>query len=191
MVRLTLTNGGKNPSPPISRLQPLVLVRQTDGEEVRTRTVFGGQNEPVYPPHAFREETLRLYPGGGMYAESGWDGRSSNKEMPLVITSVGRCGVVTALEWSGTWRQEVANRRGQLRIEAGLPLRGLVLEPGESLDLPAAHCVFFEGALEAGTNALRRYVRDCICPRLDGAPVTPPGELQPLVRPGARTSTRR
>ncbi len=174
VLRLNLTNGGKHACPAVTRLQPLVLVRRTDGAEVRTRTVFGGQNEPVYPPHAFREETLRLWPGGGMYAESGWDGRSSNKELPLVMTSVGPRGVVTALEWSGTWRQEVANRRGQLRIEAGLPVRGLVLEPGESLDLPAAHCVFFEGPLEAGTNALRRYVRDCVCPRLGGAPLAPP-----------------
>jgi alpha-galactosidase len=173
VLRMALTNESNAPSPAVTRLQPLVLTRQTGDAEVRTRTVFGGQNEPVYPPHAFREETLRLWPGGGMYAESGWDGRSSNKEMPFIMTSAGRCGVVTALEWSGTWRQEVSVNGGRLTIEAGLPVRGLVIAPGEALDLPAAHCIFFEGGPEAGTNALRRYLRDCVCPKLDGVQALP------------------
>ena len=138
------------------------------------RTVGGGHNEKLYPPHAFRLDTLRLDPGEFDWTENGWDGRSSNKDMPMLLGTVGQDALVGALEWSGYWWGSIA--RGSLQdytLQIKVPISGIRLKPGERLTLPAAHYVFASGALNGATNAFRRYLNRHILPTLAGRPMQP------------------
>jgi alpha-galactosidase len=145
------------------------------------RSVGGGQFHGFYPPGAYRENEVVFRQGvGDRYRiESGADGRSSNRDLPFLQMTVGgavNAGLVVSLEWSGLWFQEIGfDGWGSLLVlEAGIPVEGLVLGPGERLPLPEVHLIAFEGDQDAGGNACRRYVYDRISPKLGGRPVLSP-----------------
>ncbi|NIM69380.1 MAG: hypothetical protein GTO48_02735, partial [Xanthomonadales bacterium] len=74
---------------------------------------------------------------------SGYDGRSSNESLPLLAVEDGARAVVVAMEWSGMWYLDLFGGEGShSRLRGGVPVEGLVLEPGEELPLPTAHYVF-------------------------------------------------
>ena len=52
-------------------------------------------------------------------------------------------------------------------------IRDLVLNPGESLDLPVVHLGFFEKGFESGSNTLRRYIHQRLTPQYRGKPTLP------------------
>jgi len=101
-------------------------------------------------------------------------------------------GFFFAMEWSGQWEGSVRHvgsvsddgmwlqhvqyqpPPNDLAIKVGPKVANLVLAPKESLDMPRVHIGFFEGGFEAGTNALRRYILQCITPQHKNLRVTPP-----------------
>lgn len=189
-----LHNGGKHVTVGFSGLHIISLGwTGIPWENVSMRSVGGGQALNYYPPASFEERTHVLRPGfGPTYPiASGDDGRSSNNVLPFLMVGMEKDGavggVVSALEWSGKWFQRLnlngwwdqLLRRGEMTergfaLEAGIPVEKLVLAPGESLALPTAHVVFFEGSLDEGGNAFRRYVRDAILPPLENRKPLPP-----------------
>lgn len=165
-VRCTLRNAGAAPVV-CALLQPLHLTVVHGGDPVHARVVGGGVNERVYPPRAFRAETLRFDGGGFLWTENGHDGRSSDRHLPLLAASAGEGGVVAGLAWSGLWWGSVGGTAaGELTLAIRIPVRDLRLEPGEELALPAAHIVCSPaGGLAGAQNACRRHLNRRVLPR--------------------------
>ena len=158
----------------LSRLQPLHLTWSAGDEPVYIRTVGGGLNQRSYPPETFRVETVRGDSRADVWMENGWDGRSSGGKLPLMTVCCGDGAVTAGLEWSGLWWMDAQAEAGAAcRLSCHIPVDGMVLEPGESLELPAAHYVFSSGGLEDASPAIRRYLRDCIVPPCGGRPFRP------------------
>jgi alpha-galactosidase len=181
-LQVTLRNPTDRPSIPLSAVKPVALGwSDLPREAIRVRAVGGGLTHAYYPPGAYRENAVVFRRGHGerFRIESGPDGRSSNRDLPFLQMTVGGAdgGLVVALEWSGQWYQQIgptAGLQGQLAWEAGIPVRDLVLAPGETLALPTAHLIAYEGDEHAGGNACRRYVYDRVCPDLGGQRPLPP-----------------
>lgn len=154
----------------LTLIEPMRLRwKAADARPSYARTVGGGVNEKVYPPHAFRLDTMRLDPGAFCWTENGWDGRSSNKDMPMLIGAVGGDGFVGTLEWSGYWWGSIARGHQQeYTLQIKVPVNGVKLVAGEKLELPVAHYVFGDGGtggLDGATNAFRRYLNEVVLPR--------------------------
>ena len=133
---LRLTNQGELPTEPIDRLSLLSLAFEGSGVRWCVITANGGTTENFYPPLAYRTEE-RIIHGGCIEIESHQRGRSSNKNIPLMVAAYGENeqapGFFCGLEWSANWFiRLIANEDGAL-IEAGPKTEGLILEPGETL----------------------------------------------------------
>jgi alpha-galactosidase len=174
VVELFIANCTDQPSDPFTLIEPLRLSWKADGSKAYARTMAGGVNEKVYPPHAFRLDTLRLDPGAFHWTENGWDGRSSNKDLPLLVASASEGALVSSLEWSGYWWGSVARPDGsRFHVQIRIPVKGLCLGPKETLELPAAHYLFAPGGLDEASNAFRRYLNARILPPVSGKPLIP------------------
>ena len=107
-----------------------------------------------------------------------WTG-SSSQDLPLFMVSQGpdssQPGIFFGLEWSTFWQARIAfdGSPSDLRIEVGPLIKDLVLDPGESLELPVVHLGFFENGFESGSNALRRYIHQRLTPSYRGKPMVP------------------
>ena len=174
--QVTLANAADTPVP-IDQLFPLVVrFPRLDGpwRVLRTR---GGSSENFYPPRAWTPAERVVF-GGEVRIESPPQGRSSSRHLPVLIAAAGpdpgAPGVWAAMEYSGEWFLTLRHVGDGPFLRGQLKMGPIVLGPGEQLALPAVQVGFFDGGIEAGAEAFRRHVRDCICPRLGGAPVTPP-----------------
>ena len=181
--RVTLTNAGDEPVV-IAGLYPLVLRFTRARGPWRVLRARGGSSENFYPPRAYGLAERLAY-GGEVRIGSDPTGRSSNRHLPVLLAAWpadGGPGLFVAMEYSGKWFLTLRHvgtgpfARGQLR------LAGLELQPGESLALPAVHVGFFPApaapadaeGLAVGGNALRRYLRRCVCPGPPGRDASPP-----------------
>jgi alpha-galactosidase len=192
--RVTLTNEGATPSPPLRELHafalPLaVLLRHAP----RACGLGGGQTQGIYPPRAYREEEVcfgearrwepvnpsptRWITGRRTYLlESEPGGRSSNPYLPLMLAGWGveggEVGLWAALEWSARWQLHFGTGQDWRFVFRGGPrVHDLVLQPGESLRLPRVHVGVWGGrgaTAEDGFNHLRRHVRDALAPDVMG-----------------------
>ncbi len=191
---VTLTNPGAGPAPPIREIDafhlPLTVVAR---RRPRACGFGGGLTDGFYPPRAYRPEEVcfgqgrdwlpaestfnRWWTGKHTYTlESGADGRSSNPNLPLMVVSwdgaSGQFGLWAALEWSGRWRLEMGTGSDWRFVFRGGPLvRGMVLEPGESIRLPRVHLGVYGSAGEnrqEGFNSVRRYVARVLAPDVEG-----------------------
>ena len=178
VIRRRLEHRGTRVSPPIDLIEPLHLVFGAPSEQWRHLYANGGTTERYYPASAFcTHEVTRLH--GSLMIESHPEGRSSNLHLPLLISTTahrgGETGLFCGLEWSGEWywRWESLDGGRRCQLVGGVKVNGLRLEPGEVLELPPVHLGFFTGGLWAGTNALRRYLYEQVCPRYEGRPVVP------------------
>lgn len=179
--KLKLFNSGKSAAGPIDLACPLHFLFKrapAGGSAVpwRTLTTSGGTHEMIYPPLAYRTEERILFKDYLRIESDEW-GRSSNKNIPLLIAACGADGdapgFFCGMEWSGHWAIEL-EMKSEVSLLGGPKVNGLILEPGETLSLPAVHMGFFEGGLDEGTNALRRYIHKCVAAKYEGEPVTPP-----------------
>jgi len=105
-------------------------------------------------------------------------GRSSNGDLPFyILTNLeSGWGLATALGWSGQWRAHAGFRpqAKEIAFEAGIAPAHFALPAGETVLLPTALFVPFEGDVPVGANALRHVLRSHYQARLDGQPVLPP-----------------
>ncbi|MFC1582451.1 glycoside hydrolase family 36 protein [Planctomycetota bacterium] len=193
-----LHNRGGRMSAPINRLHILDLpLKVTMRQKPRAFTIggmAGMENTGFYPPPPYAprevsfgiapEGSQKLHPlrwwGGHRHLEigSGPSGRGSIPNLPVLMfawqTPSGPTGLWIALEWSGLWRMEALSEEdGSFRIIASIPVKELKLKAGEKLELPSVHIGTFSGELEAGTNALRRYIRAELTPEIEGCKPKP------------------
>ena len=107
----------------------------------------------------------------------GVDGRPSVEWMPDFDLSCGETNLRVAVGWAGQWKAEIeyARYQEQVTIRAGIEAISTRLEPGERIELPSILLQWNqEGGRERGINLYRRFLREKICPRIDGVPVVPP-----------------
>jgi hypothetical protein len=84
-----------------------------------------------------------------------------------------------AIGWSGQWSATVrvnADRK-QLHLSAGIPDIHLRLQPAEEIPGPRILIGAYRGAIAAGSNRLRRLIRERYTPSLDGKPFDPPSPM--------------
>lgn len=177
VISQRLRNTGSAPSGPIDQLEPLCLVFARQAEKWRHLFANGGTTENFYPPSAYRTHEWSQA-GQRLVLESHPQGRSSNLHLPLLLSLSGTSGdspgLFCGLEWSGAWYLHFEKLdAGQSCLAAGVKVRGMRLEPGEVVELPAVYLGFFAGGPEAGTNALRQYLYRQVCPAYMGKPVLP------------------
>ncbi len=162
-MRTTISNRG----PVARRFRTMRICLDFDqGDGVWSfKTCGGGAMEGTYPPAAFEIHERATLFDSYLKIGSDADGRSSNKDLPLMIARRGTGeeapGFWYGLEWSGEWTMSASHFAAdnhRFRADAGIPVNGLTLEPGEELVFPALHIGTFTGGFAEGTNALRRYL---------------------------------
>ena len=169
----------------------------------RVHTVGGGVTHSFFPPLAYRlQEWQLLGPSRrppDTRIDSGPSGRSSNKDLPFfyIEDGDGTSGLYGGIEWSGLWHVGFARRDepGQVHyghlgpnkslwIEGGMDEVDLLLQTGETFHMPRVLLGFYEGSIENGRNALRRFISDW-APKLGNEPwrprtyATPGGHICP------------
>jgi len=172
VIERTLTNRADTTSAPINTIRPLVMRLKHPPAEWSLLHAHGGTTESYSPPQAFTN-FVRFAVHRQFRLTSQEAGRSSDRNLPLLIGAArGRDeGFFCGLEWSGRWQLDVnAGRDGAITLQLGVPVRGAVLEPGETLALPPAHFGVFAGDLAAGSNALRRHIYHNVMPTYQDQP---------------------
>lgn len=165
-------------------------LRLTNVESPRIKWCGGAANAcgwphaREYPPDAFRpREIIPHFPRPVRFSSDGAGERrtgSSAKHLPLFMfcpeADWDSPGLFFGLEWSGMWEGSVTfgGARDVIDIRVGPRVSNLLLEAGDSVALPAVHIGFFDDGFESGTNACRRYIRECLTPRYQGKPTLPP-----------------
>ncbi|MHB9035869.1 MAG: alpha-galactosidase [Armatimonadota bacterium] len=173
-VNIALVNSGSVQSPAIT--QPCSLAATFAlGRQQRMLVLHGGTTESMFPPLAYRprEET-------GWLAAGEIRGISSNKYLPLLALipdDEAGGGLVVGMEWSGEWHmtwQRTPADGDNLCLKAAVLAGPFTLEPGERLELPTAHVVWFGGDMSSATQAIRGYLYQRVCACYEGSPVLPP-----------------
>ena len=124
---------------------------------------------PPPPPGGWASPALRLITERLTQLPLRSGKRSTYDNHPwLTVLDPGRgAGFYGALEWSGTWRMDVAHDAERRAVSMYACTDGNVhtLRPGESLTSPKAFVGLFAGDWDDGFNACRRYVRDEVLPQ--------------------------
>jgi len=171
------------------RPRPLALMLKVDpSARVRTCSLKGGIGGSMFPPPSFSFAVHELTgPATYIDFDSGRGGYSTNNDMPYLVVQVDDIGgLFWALEWPGAWWACVNRLQEDPRdiwLEAG-PIAAvrdykqydqidIMLEPGESIPLPACVIGLYRGDQRDGCNALRRFIASQI-PLLDGRRLVPP-----------------
>ncbi len=174
------TNTGNQPIEHIQHLRSLhVAFDAAWSGDTTPHTLGGGTTHFCFPPYAFQMDERLIM--GSLWSEiaidSGDTGRSSDDKMPFFFLTddEGGSGVFGALEWSGSWKMGFHRKDEYLYVYGGMRDVDTTLRPGETLAFPRALLGFWDGDLDAGHNALRRFIRAWYpkCMGEDvGAPVT-------------------
>ena len=192
VYKVTLTNSSSASLKPFTTLHSM-LFRIKGTEDPRIFSCSGASScseywhwsgVREYPASAFRTRTIiPIYPrpveftsGGGGERLSG----SSNQDLPIIMLSPGMewdsPGMFFGLEWSTGWRARISfeGARDRIQVVMGPEVKDLVLEAGESLELPPTHIGFFEKGFESGSNACRHYIHQRLTPLYRGKRLVPP-----------------
>jgi len=187
--QVKLANNSGSQSPAFSNLWALALnLSGVTGHRVLGSTGCSGRwwcSAREYPPDAFQLQWMEpIHPRPVWFENSDEHysrrGDSSAKTLPLFMFSPSpeweAPGFFWGLEWTAGWHTEVtfAGSPDAVRVVSGPKVDNLLLDEGESLELPVVHLGFFEGGFDGGGNACRRYIRDRITPRYEGQLVVPP-----------------
>jgi len=174
--RVELTNAGREDRT-VEAVYPMVVRFPRYDGPWRTLTALGGTTENFYPPRAYRPAERVVF-GGEIRIESHEAGRSSNRHLPLLLATAGpgddAPGLFCGMEYSGEWFLTLRHVGNAPFLRGLLKTSGIVVAAGETLALPAVHVGFFDGGLARGTNALRRYLRDRVCPPAKDPSAWPP-----------------
>jgi alpha-galactosidase len=191
---VTLTNQGREPSPPIRELHAFAIPLDVYARHAPRACGFGGGlTHGYYPPRAYREEEVcfgqartweprdpsftRWITGRRSYIlENEAGGRSSHPYLCLMqagwAAGAGEVGLWGALEWSARWELHFGTGMdGRFTFRGGPRVQSLVLAPGETLRLPPAHVGVYGGPAatrEDGFNCIRRYIREALAPDVAG-----------------------
>ncbi len=177
-TRWTFTNKGTDPSALITGVDSVALRIASKENQTVLVTGSGGTSMHFGSAQAgFQMDHTRLgHPAKVALEVTG--GRSSAGTLPIFYLEdqeAGR-GFAIALGWSGNWKGEARfiHDNATVELDAGVEPVHFRLPPGESVHLPTALVIPFEGDLAEGVNAYRRLLRQHYQGRLGGKPVLPP-----------------
>lgn len=129
----------------------------------------GGLTDAVFPSPAWRIKRTELPDWSALKLE-GDKGRSSNKDLPLFLVSDedDAGGFAFAVGYSGNVVSTILRDVDYRSVLVSCSVRDLQLRlpPGETVRLGSVLVVPYEGDSIAGKNALRRVLREEICPPL-------------------------
>jgi alpha-galactosidase len=172
MVKSFLTNTGFVDYP-LNHIQLIDLNFDSENGPIHFRTIDGGENLKHYPPEIFRINDYLCDGSSGIWRESGWDGRSSEKTLPLLGMEVNGDSVIAGLEWSGLWWGATNGQDNDGTPAAGhlfihIPVAGLAIKAGETFEFPAAHITFSNEGIAGAGNNCRHHIANNILPPLNG-----------------------
>lgn len=105
------------------------------------------------------------------------EGRPSVDWLPCFDLTQGEANLRVAVGWSGQWAATVkaVPAFSETTVRAGIEEIDMTLEPGERIELPSVVVVWNStGGTERGVNLWRKFLREKIQPRVDGAIAEPP-----------------
>lgn len=173
MVRCSVTNR-TDVTVSLTHLSPVSLEFAVGRQDWVHYHAKGGGTDEAIPPKTYSTQVtydLRR----SLYLQSHGAGRSSNEDLPLLISVAEPlgAGLFFGMEWSGEWHirmRAVGDDKVNLNCFFKSPCP---LAPSETIDLPPVHLGFFEGGFDEGTNALRRHIYEQVCPSYLGQPTLP------------------
>ncbi len=171
IIRYRITNSSAQTCTVTGLSVPIDLERGP--EPWRLCTGRGGGADHGYPPENYAVREQILYGTAAVRLGTDLDGRSSNRNLPMVIACRAdepQAGIWCGPEWSAEWTMEVSSSEceNRVRIATAIGVRRLALAPGETIEFPPIHLGVFRGGLAAGSNALRRYIYQGLQPRYRG-----------------------
>ena len=177
--------------PPVGPVNAMDL--NFHGEVLTGASVFsssGGVAASTFPPEQYtlrRQYIGPMTPTNARVTLGTSDGMSSIKNLPFFFVDNEKkaAGVFVAIGWSGQWEAAIAGDFGTtsglwgdtrpydpanqvLKITGGMPDISIALRPGEEISGPRILIGCYRGPLAAGSNRLRRLIRDRYTPLLDG-----------------------
>jgi alpha-galactosidase len=168
----------------ISELRIFSLLLPHADDPVTTLRVFGGGSARSYthdhfPPTTFLVHDQRLRGHDVVQLEED-TGRGSNDHLPLFVYGDTESGLWCGPEWQGSWRFRLQRMPGHSHLSLCLHNLDAQLYQGEEIPLPAVAIGSYQGDLGAGCNQMRRVMRECYLPDLNGIEPTPPVSYQVL-----------
>lgn len=134
----------------------------------------GGLTDAVFPSTAWRIKRTELPDWSALKLE-GDRGRSSNKDLPIFLVSdeEDNGGLAFVVGYSGNVVTTILRDVDYKSVLVACSVRGLQLRipPCETVRLGSVLVLPYDGDSMSGKNALRRLLREEICPR----PIDPPG----------------
>lgn len=173
-IHSTLRNISNKTAPRLMSLESLNMEMANHHQNWVHYSCKGGVTDWWVPPQAYKTNiTYGLE--NAFYLQSHGAGRSSNDDMPLMISVAEnqRAGFFFGMEWSGEWVMKMGQTKQGGIVAAVFFKSSLELQAGETHVLPIVHLGFFNGGFEEGTNAIRRHIYEQVCPLYMGKPTLP------------------
>jgi len=172
-----LRNMGSQPSLPVTKFRPIVLVLPCRGRQAPVlHGSSGGMDSAFFPPPSWVQWSKTFVTEGLSFenvtaASDG--GRSSNKDLPFFVVENGERtgGVFLGVGWSGDWQLVMGRDAETVSLEGGMTHLNLVLQPGEAFAQPTILICEYSGDAASGQRALRRHLRDFEQPLLNDQPI--------------------
>lgn len=96
-------------------------------------------------------------------------GRPSTGAFPFFNVEWARCGLITAIGWTGQWAAAVQrDAAGPTHLQAGMELTHLRLHPGKAIRTPRILLLGWSGERVAGHNQFRRLLLAHYLPKANG-----------------------
>lgn len=128
----------------------------------------GGLTDAVFPSTAWRIQRTELPDWSALKLE-GFQGRSSNKDLPLFLLSdeADEGGLAFAVGYSGNVVSTILRDMDYQSVIVSSSIKdfNLRIPPAETVRLGSVLVVPYEGDSMTGKNLLRRVLREEICPR--------------------------
>jgi alpha-galactosidase len=177
-----LTNVSENPSGLLSRIEFFRLQYAIAFDDLPViHHCGGGLTDAVFPSTAWRIQRTELPDWSALKLE-GYQGRSSNKDLPLFLVSdeADEGGLAFAVGYSGNVVSTILREMDYQSVVVSESIKDfqIRLPAGETVRLGSVLVVPYEGDSITGKNLLRRVLREDVCPRpvhpagLPGAPYT-------------------
>lgn len=178
--RLRFKNTASKTLPAVSAIQALdISFDDSVGDDICFISSGGGLADGFLPPRNFairKNCSPPTVPYGGSLQLTTEGGRSSNKDLPFLFVhnDEKKEGMFIAFGWSGQWEAYASSRpTTPFRVWGKIPNLQIALEPGEEIEGPTILIGFYKGDAAAGSNQLRRLIRDAYTPKLAGARMLP------------------
>jgi len=161
---LRFENRGTADTPLLENVQALDVTLGTGADPIVLDQI-AGDDASTHSYNPIEQEVkagqnVRFAPNGG---------RPSTGAFPFFNLDLGRCGLITAIGWSGQWAAGVQrDATGPTRLTAGMELTHLRLHPGEAIRTPRILLLGWSGDRVNGHNQCRRLLLAHYLPKANG-----------------------